>query len=60
MYDKMLMQDVRDFKTGADNIYETAYRYVTIKKIIKNRTKDKKWMVGTLLANNLIDQKFYN
>ena len=60
MYDKMLMQDILDFKTGADNIYEMKYRYANIQKSIKRRTYDKKWFAEYLMVNNLINLKIYN
>lgn len=52
MYDKILMQDVVNFKRGSDNIYELQNRYKWIGKVIQNRTKDKinilKMPMGTL------------
>lgn len=60
MYDKILMQDVIDFKRGSDNIYDLQYRYKWIAKIIKNRTKEKINILKMYLDSNTITQEEYN
>lgn len=60
MYDKILMQDVVDFKRGSDNIYDLQYRYMWIGKVIKNRTKEKIDILKMYLENNAITQEQYD
>ena len=60
MYDKILMQDVIDFKRGSDNIYDIQYRYKWIAKVIKNRTKEKIDILKMYLGNNTITQEEYD
>lgn len=60
MYDIVLLEDLKKFKQGADNIYELQYRYEDIVKIIKNRTLEKVNLLNYLLSNNVIDRELYN
>ena len=60
MFDKFLLEDLRYFKTGSENIYDLQNRYVNIKKIIVNRTKEKQNMLKLFLDYKIIDTKFYN
>lgn len=60
MFDKVLMQDVIDFKRGSDNIYDLQYRYTRIAKIIRNRTKEKINILNMLMDNNQISNEKYN
>lgn len=59
MYDVCLMEDLKEFKRGSDNIYELQYRYETIYKIIKNRTIEKVNILKLLLSHKIIDEEFY-
>lgn len=60
LFDKILMQDLKDFKLGADNIYDLQYRYANIKKIIKNRTKEKMNLLKLFLDYKIINADDYN
>lgn len=60
MYDRYLLEDLKGFKQGSDNIYELQYRYETIYKIIRNRTLEKVNILKYLLSNNFIDRELYN
>lgn len=59
MYDVCLMNDLKEFKKGSDNIYELQYRYETIYKIIRNRTIEKVNILKLLLSEKIIDEEFY-
>lgn len=59
MYDVCLMNDLKEFKKGSDNIYELQFRYETIYKIIRNRTREKVNILKLLLSHNIIDEEFY-
>lgn len=59
MYDVCLMNDLKEFKRGSDNIYELQFRYETIYKIIKNRTLEKVNLLKLLLSEKIIDDEFY-
>lgn len=59
MYDVCLMEDLKEFKKGSDNIYELRFRYETIYKIIKNRTIEKVNILKLLLSEKIIDDEFY-
>lgn len=60
MYDVYLMNDLKEFKCGAQNIYELQCSYETIYKIIKNRTLEKVNILKYLLSSKVINQDFYN
>lgn len=60
LFDKHLLQDLKDFKTGSESIYDLHYRYLDIRKIVKNRTKEKLNLLKLFLDYNIIDINFYN
>lgn len=60
LFDKYLLEDLKNFKTGSENIYDLQYRYVNIRKIIKNRTNEKLNLIKLFLDYKIIDTKFYN
>ena len=60
MYDVILLEDLKSFKTGTDNIYELQNRYRDIIKIIKNRTKDKLYFLQLIQEYNIVDTNVYN
>ena len=60
MYDPILLEDLKSFKTGTDNIYELQNRYRDIIKIIKNRTKDKLYFLQLMQEYNIVDTNVYN
>ena len=60
MYDPILLEDLKSFKTGTDNIYELQNRYRDIIKIIKNRTKDKLYFLQLIQEYNIVDTNVYN
>ena len=60
MYDPILLEDLKSFKTGTDNIYELQNRYRDIIKIIKNRTKDKLYFLQLMQEYNIVDTDVYN
>ena len=60
MYDVILLENLKSFKTGADNIYELQNRYRDIIKIIKNRTKDKLYLLHLMKEYNFVDTDVYN
>ena len=60
MYDVILLEDLKSFKTGTDNIYELQNRYRDIIKIIKNRTKDKLYFLQLMQEYNVVDTNVYN
>lgn len=60
LFDKHLLQDLKDFKTGSESIYDLQYRYSNIRKIVKNRTKEKLNLLKLFLDYNIIDINFYN
>ena len=60
MYDVILLEDLKSFKKGSDNIYELEYRYRNIIKIIKNRTKDKLYFLQLMQEYNVVDTNVYN
>ena len=59
MYDKFLLEDLKDFKVGADNIYNLQFRYSEIIKIVKNRTKEKLNLLKLFLDYKIIDYDIY-
>ena len=59
MYDVILLENLKSFKTGADNIYELQNRYRDIIKIIKNRTKDKLYLLKLMLDYNIVNSNIY-
>ena len=60
MYDVILLENLKSFKAGADNIYELQNRYRDIIKIIKNRTKDKLYLLHLMKEYNFVDTDVYN
>ena len=57
MYDKSLKADLQDFRlSGIDNIYTLGEEYNNIRKIVKNRTKEKTIFLEYLFDNNIIDK----
>lgn len=57
MYDKCLKDDLQDFRlSGIDNIYKLEEEYNNIRKIVKNRTKEKTIFLEYLFDNNIIDK----
>ena len=59
MFDKSLKQDLQQFKLGSDNIYDLKLRYIEIKKIISNRTKEKYNLLKLFLDYHVIDYYTY-
>lgn len=59
MYDKFLLEDLKDFKVGADNIYNLQFRNSEIIKIVKNRTKEKLNLLKLFLDYQIIDSYIY-
>lgn len=59
LFDKILMQDIKEFKLGTDNIYDLQFRYTNIRKIIKNRTKEKFNLLKLFLEYHIIDDEIY-
>ena len=61
MYDKCLKADLQDFRLSVvDNIYTLEEVYNNIRKIVKNRTKEKTIFLEYLFDNNIIDKDFLN
>lgn len=60
LFDKHLLQDLKDFKTGSESIYDLQYRYANIRKIIKNRTKEKLNLLKLFLDYKIINTDDYN
>ena len=60
LFDKILIQDLKEFKLGADNIYDLQYRYANIRKNIKNRTKEKLNLLKLFLDYKIINTDDYN
>ena len=57
MYDKCLKADLQDFRlSGIDNIYTLGEEYNNIRKIVKNRTKEKTIFLEYLFDSNIIDK----
>ena len=57
MYDKSLKADLQDFRlSGIDNIYTLGEEYNNIRKIVKNRTREKIDFLNYLTNNNIIDK----
>ena len=57
MYDKCLKADLQDFRlSGIDNIYTLGEEYNNIRKIVKNRTREKIDFLNYLTNNNIIDK----
>lgn len=59
MYDVDLLEDLKEYKKGLDNIYEYEYMYKLAQKVIKCRTKDKIYILDMLLTASLIDKAVY-
>jgi hypothetical protein len=59
MYDRLLCEDLKNFKTGAENVYEVKYRYDYINKVIANRTKEKMYFLNYILKHHIIDCDYY-
>lgn len=60
MFDKSLQMDLQDFKiTSIDNIYTSEEAYNNIKKIIKNRTREKNLFLKYLFDNNIISREMH-
>ena len=60
MFDRCLLEDLKDFKRGSDNIYELENRYEDIRKIIVNRTKEKINLLRLWLSYKIINDDMYN
>lgn len=60
LFDKLLLEDLKKFKTGSENIYDLQYRYAIIKKIIKNRTNEKLNLIKLFLDYKIINTDDYN
>lgn len=60
MFDRCLLEDLKEFKRGSDNIYELESRYEDIRKIIVNRTKEKINLLKLLLSYNIINSDIYS
>ena len=60
LFDKFLLEDLKEFKLGADNIYDLQFRYANIRKIIKNRTKEKMNLLKLFLDYKIINTDDYN
>lgn len=57
LYDKCLKADLQDFRLSVvDNIYTLEEVYNNIRKIVKNRTKEKTIFLEYLFDNNIIDK----
>ena len=59
MYDKSLQMDLQEFKKGAENINDLQERYNNIRKIVRNRTKEKLNFLNYLQDNNIISRKMH-
>ena len=59
MFDKILMQDLKDFKIGVDNIYNLQFRYSEIIKVVKNRTQEKLNLLKLFLEYQIINKENY-
>ena len=59
MYDLILLEDLKNFKKGFDNIYELECKYRDIIKIIKNRTKEKLYLLQIMQEHNVINTELY-
>ena len=59
MYDKSLQMNLQDFKKGIDNIYDLKESYRNIRKIVRNRTKEKLNFLNYLQDNNIISRKMH-
>lgn len=60
LFDKFLLEDLKEFKTGSESIYDLQLRYADIWKIIVNRTKEKFNLLKLFLDYNIIDDENYN
>ena len=56
VYDKSLKMDLQEFKISIDNIYALGEAYNNIRKIVKNRTKEKIIFLEYLFDSNIIDK----
>lgn len=59
MFDRVLLEEIRDFRKGIDNIYVLKYKHNEINKIIENRTKDKIWFIQNMGAKVIADSHQY-
>ena len=60
MYDKMLEEDIRDYRKNiANTIYIQPYSN-DIKKLLKCRTKDKLYFLKYMITNNIIQKELYD
>lgn len=60
MYDKILLEDLKDFKRGSENIYDLQFKYAEIRKIIANRTNEKVNLLKLFLYYEIIDADCYD
>ena len=57
MFDQSLNADLQEFRLSVvDNIYTLEELYNNIRKIVKNRTKEKTIFLEYLFDNNIIDK----
>ncbi len=59
LFDKILMQDLKDFKLGVNNIYNLQFRYSEIIKVVKNRTQEKLNLLKLFLEYQIINKENY-
>lgn len=59
MNDKILLEDLVSYQLGTGNINDYTYRVNSIKKIVRNRTSDKIWLLNYMLQNSIIDMDYY-
>lgn len=60
MFDRCLLEDLKEFKYGSDSIYELESRYENIRKIVVNRTKEKINLLKLWLSYKIINDDMYN
>ena len=60
MYDVTLLQDLKDYKKGLDNINDVDSRYNEMRKYIQCRTYDKFYILRWLYNTSKMDLYQYN
>lgn len=60
MFDRCLLEDLKDFKRGSESIDELESRYENVRKIVLNRTKEKINLLKLWLSHKIINDDIYN
>lgn len=60
MYDKILEDNIRDYRKNITNTIYTQLYFNDFKRILNNRTNDKLYFLKYLLTNNLIENNLYD